>query len=108
MKPDHPILLLAVALAASACTVTTLRVPLAPPGVQVRPEVARGYEAFEGRLSTLRALGPGPRLRRPWCPEPRGHRRARRRLPALPEPRALGRVGRPHRPGFRRLAGVAE
>src|SRR5262249_48001722 len=56
------------ALGASACTVTTASIPLAPPGVQVRPAVARGYAAFETRLAPWGTWAPDYEHGVHWCP----------------------------------------
>jgi hypothetical protein len=61
-------LLLATALAASACTVTTITVPLAPPGVAVRREVAQGYAAYEAALAPFGTWAPDFRYGVHWCP----------------------------------------
>jgi len=72
MKLCHPLLLGAVALLAPACTVvaTTPVIPIAPPGVHVRAEVARGYAAYAAPLTAWGAWIPDRTNGVLWCPGP--------------------------------------
>jgi hypothetical protein len=67
-KPVHHAIILALALAASACTVSVPRVALAPPGVRVRPQVAAGYAAYEAQLSAWGTWSPDRTYGVRWCP----------------------------------------
>ena len=67
-KPLHHAFVLAIALAASACSVSVPRLALAPPGVRVRPEVAAGYAAYEAPLSAWGTWGPDREYGVHWCP----------------------------------------
>jgi hypothetical protein len=67
-KPVHQALILAIALAASACTVSVPRVALAPPGVHVRPQVAAGYATYEAQLSPWGTWSPDRAYGVRWCP----------------------------------------
>jgi hypothetical protein len=61
-------LAVATALATSACTVTTVSVPMAPPGVTVRPEIAQGFAAYQAALAPFGTWGPDYRYGVHWCP----------------------------------------
>ena len=72
MKPYHPILLVAVAVLAPACTIAAYApaVPIAPPGVHVRAEVARGYAAYAAPLAAWGTWLPDSIHGVLWCPGP--------------------------------------
>jgi hypothetical protein len=72
MKLFHHALLVAIAIAASACTVTGYNavVPFALPGVRVRPEVARGYAAYGATLAAWGTWYPHADHGAVWCPGP--------------------------------------
>src|ERR1700722_9116228 len=68
MKISHQAPLLVIALMACACRVSSLYVALAPPGVRVRPEVARGYLAYQAPLAAFGAWAPDHDYGVHWCP----------------------------------------
>ncbi len=70
MKFFHHAALLAVALAAGACTVTEAPpvARYAPPGVHVQPEVAQGFAAYETVLAAWGFWSADRRYGVHWCP----------------------------------------
>jgi len=71
MRAIQGALVLSLGLMASACNVVAVAVPvvpLAPPGVEVRPEVAEGYEQYSAVLSQWGTWEPDVENGVRWCP----------------------------------------